>query len=284
MRYSYNYSLDGGRKKNKFKKIIFVAVICIIVTVIAGFMFKNSNNNFFRTMSGIITKPFDIFFDATSNFSQGISSHFADEKKLTQEKEKLESEKKELEYKVLETEKILQENESLKNMLDIKNKFQHLDIKLGKIIYREHDNWTQTFAVDIGTEDGVALNQAVVHEEGLVGYVSEVSATRCTVTTILDPSSSVSVNISTINEPAILQGDLSLKSNNRLKLTFIPIDAEISISDMLYTSGLGSTYPNAIPVGKIIEVVNNKNDTNRYAIVEPNVNIRTISEVGIIIN
>ena len=53
---------------------------------------------------------------------------------------------------------------------------------------------------------------------------------------------------------------------------------------MLYTSGLGSTYPSSIPVGKIIEVVNNKNDMNRYAIVEPNVNIRTISEVGVILN
>ena len=169
-------------------------------------------------------------------------------------------------------------------MLKINKQFQHFDIKLGKVMYREHDNWTQTFQVDIGSNDGVALNQAVVHEEGLVGYVSNVLEDRCTVTTILDPSSSVSVNISTINEPAILQGDLSLKSQNRLKLTFIPIDTEISISDMLYTSGLGSTYPNAIPVGKILEIVNNKNDTDRYAIVEPNVNIRTISEVGIIIN
>ena len=62
------------------------------------------------------------------------------------------------------------------------------------------------------------------------------------------------------------------------------VDAEISIADILYTSGLGSTYKGAIPVGKIIEVVNDKNDINRYAIVEPNVNIRTISEVGVIIN
>lgn len=283
MKYSYNYGLDV-RKKDKFKKIIFVAVICIVVIVIASLIFKNSNNSVIKTISGIVTKPIDIVFDAASNFTHGISSYFANEKKINEEKEKLESEKKDLEYKVLESERILKENESLKNMLKINNKFQHFNIKLGNVIYREHDNWTQTFAVNIGSNDGVALNQAVVHEEGLVGYVSEVSEERCTVTTILDPSSSVSVNISTINEPAILQGDLSLKSNNRLKLTFIPIDAEISISDMLYTSGLGSTYPNAIPVGKVIEVVNNKNDTNRYAIVEPNVNIRTISEVGIIIN
>ena len=281
MRYNYNFD---SKHKSKKKKIFFIIIICIVVIIISSLIFRNSDNKIINSISSVITKPVDIVYEANSNFFSGISSYFANNKKITEEKNKLEEEKKNLEYQLLESQRILSENESLKQMLEIKKQFQHFNIKLGKIIYREHDNWTQTFQVDIGSNDGVALNQAVVHQEGLVGYVSNVLEDRCTVTTILDPSSSVSVNISTINEPAILQGDLSLKSNNKLKLTFIPIDAEISISDMLYTSGLGSTYPNAIPVGKITEVVNNKNDTDRYAIVEPNVNIRTVSEVGIIIN
>ena len=281
MRYNYNFDRKDNIKK---KKIIFIIVSFVVVLISSSILFKNSNNKVVRNISSIITKPVDIVYDATSNFFNGISKYFADNKKINEEKNKLVEEKKELEYKLLEYNKLLSENESLKQMVEIKKQFQHFDLKLGNIIYREHDNWTQTFQVNLGLKDGVNLNQAVVHEEGLVGYVSNVLEDRCTVTTILDPSSSVSVNISAINEPAILQGDLSLKSNNKLKLTFIPIDAEISISDVLYTSGLGSTYPNAIPVGKIIEVINNKNDTNRYAIVEPNANIRTISEVGIIIN
>ena len=47
---------------------------------------------------------------------------------------------------------------------------------------------------------------------------------------------------------------------------------------------MGSLYPSSIPVGKIVEIINSKNDIDRYAIVEPNVNIATISEVGVIIN
>ena len=184
----------------------------------------------------------------------------------------------------METEKILQENESLKTMLDIKNSYKHFNLKLGNVIYREHDNWTQTFQIDIGSNDGVKLNQAVVHKDGLVGYISKVNDTTSTVTTILDPSSAVSVNISTINEPAMLQGDLSLKSKNQLKLDFIELDAEVSIGDMLYTSGLGSMYPSSIPVAKITEVVSKKNDINRYAITEPCVDIKKISEVAVIIN
>ena len=53
---------------------------------------------------------------------------------------------------------------------------------------------------------------------------------------------------------------------------------------MLYTSGIGLMYPSSIPVGKIISIVNNKNDVNRYALVEPSVDISKISEVAVIIN
>ena len=53
---------------------------------------------------------------------------------------------------------------------------------------------------------------------------------------------------------------------------------------MLYTSGIGLKYPSSIPVGRIVEIVNNKNDVNRYALVEPCVDIGKISEVAVIVN
>jgi cell shape-determining protein MreC len=109
-------------------------------------------------------------------------------------------------------------------------------LKNGKIIIREHDNFSQTFVIDIGLKDGIKLNQPVIHKEGLVGYISGVNDNTSIVTTIMDPRTSVSVTISTINEPAVLKGNLELKSNNNLKLEYIPIDAEISIGDMLYSS------------------------------------------------
>lgn len=69
MRYSYNYGLDV-KKKNKFKKIIFVIVVCIVVIIVASFIFKNSSNSVLKTISSVITKPIDVIFDATSNFSK----------------------------------------------------------------------------------------------------------------------------------------------------------------------------------------------------------------------
>lgn len=280
MDYRYNFE---SNKKNGKKKIIFTIISIIVLILIVSFLFRNSDNKILRASAGVASYPFVRTYDFFENIIANVKNLFKDKEMVISENERLKTENETLKYSLLESQKILDENDSLKQQLEIKKAFVHFKIKTSKIVYREHDNWTQTFKIDIGTNDGVKKNQAVVHTEGLVGYISATSENESVVTTILDPSTSVSVNISTINEPAILKGDLSLKSENKLSLTSIPLDAQISINDMLYTSGLGNMYSASIPVGKIVEIKKNKNDISRSAIVEPCVSIRTISEVGVIV-
>lgn len=280
MDYRYNFE---SNKKNGKKKIIFTIISIIVLILIVSFLFRNSDNKILRASAGVVSYPFVKTYDFFENITANVKNLFKDKEMVISENERLKTENETLKYSLLESQKILDENNSLKHQLEIKKAFVHFKIKTSKIVYREHDNWTQTFKIDIGTNDGVKKNQAVVHTEGLVGYISATSENESVVTTILDPSTSVSVNISTINEPAILKGDLSLKSENKLSLTSIPLDAQISINDMLYTSGLGNMYSASIPVGKIVEIKKNKNDISRSAIVEPCVSIRTISEVGVIV-
>lgn len=280
MDYRYDFSNNKERKK---KKIIFIIIFFILVIMFVAFFFRNSNNKMVSNMATFISKPINAVYSLFNNFffKANISS---DVEQLKQENAKLLEENENLKLQILESQKILDENTTLKEMLNIKKEYQHFKLVMGNIIYREHDNWTQTFNINVGENDGIKVNQAVVHKDGLVGYISSVTSDSAVVTTILDSSSSVSVNISTINEPAVLNGDLELKSKNRLKLTYIPLETEISISDMLYTSGIGIMYPSSIPVGRIVDIVNNKNDVNRYALVEPCVDIDKISEVAVIIN
>lgn len=280
MKYTYDFN---DRSKEKKKRIIFITIILVISLVISSFFFKSSENFIIRTISTVITAPFEFVGNGVSNGFSSVGMYFGNISKVNTENLELENKVNELELQLLESKAILDENESLKRQLDINTTFQHFKLKHGRIIIREHDNFSQTFVINIGSKDGVKLNQAVIHKEGLVGYISNVSDNTSNVTTILDPRTSVSVTISTINEPAILKGNLELKANNSLKLEYIPIDAEISIGDMLYSSGLGSMFPSSLPVGKVTKIINNKNDSDRYAIAEPCVNIRAINEVSVIV-
>ena len=279
----YRYTFDDRKRENK-KKIIFIIVALFVIILFTGIIFRNSSNVVVNKISNVIIYPLKAIHNQTLKISSSIDKKFANTLEVVTENENLKQENSQLKLQLLESERILRENQTLKEMLNIKTVYQHFDIVLGNIVLRQHDNWTKTFTIDVGSNDGIKVNQAVVHKDGLVGYISSVSEDKSVVTTLLDPQTSVSVNISTINEPAILKGDLELKEQNKLRLESIPIEAEVSNSDMLYTSGLGSKFPASIPVGKIVEVTSKKSDMNRYAIVEPSVNISKISEVGIIIN
>lgn len=279
----YKFDFSNKREKNK-SKIIFIVIMSVIVIMFVAFFFRKSNNKVVSSVASVVSKPIDMIYNMVIGIKDKTENNASNIDEIIEKNKLLEEENNNLKMEILESQKILDENNILKEMLNIKKEYQHFELVMGNIIYREHDNWTQTFTINIGAKDGVKVDQPVVHSKGLVGHISEVTDNTAVVTTILDASSAVSVNISTVNEPAVLNGDLELKSKNRLKLTYIPLDTEIALSDMLYTSGIGVMYPSSIPVGRVVEIVNNKNDVNRYALVEPSVDIRKITEVAVIIN
>lgn len=71
-------------------------------------------------------------------------------------------------------------------------------------------------------------------------------------------------------------------SSNTLKLMYIPTDADLVLEDTIETSGLGGIYPKGIQIGKIKEIIESKNITDRYAIVETSVNFSKLETVLVI--
>ena len=71
-------------------------------------------------------------------------------------------------------------------------------------------------------------------------------------------------------------------SNETLKLIYIPTDADLVIGDTIETSGMGGIYPKGIKIGKIAELSDSKNITERYAIVETAVDFSKLETVLVI--
>ncbi len=63
---------------------------------------------------------------------------------------------------------------------------------------------------------------------------------------------------------------------------YIPTDADLVLEDTIETSGLGGIYPKGIQIGKIKEIIESKNITNRYAIVETSVDFSKLETVLVI--
>ena len=149
------------------------------------------------------------------------------------------------------------------------------------IISKDISNYSKTFIINAGKNDGIEKNMTVISEQGLVGYVISVNDSTSKIQTIIDTSNSVTAKLTNAEDSIICKGSLNDK---KLKATYIPTNADISEGDSIETSGMGGIYPKGIVIGKVKEVINTQNILDRYAWIEPAVDFDRVETVLIITN
>ena len=253
----------------KNKKSGFLGVLITIIALIIIVIFSNNNNgeaSIFENIANKVVVPIQNGLTYLKNQISGNETFFADINKLKTQNEELQKKNSELEISLREMENIKTENETLKEYLNLSEK------------YGEY----KTISGYIGSNDGVAKDMTVIGEEGLVGHVVSVTDTTAKVQTIVDTSSSVSAIMSTTKDSIVCKGNLD--SDAELKAMYIPTDANIIQGDSIETSGIGGVYPKGIHIGTIKKVVPAQNITDRYAIVETAVDFDKLTSVLVVTN
>jgi len=275
---------NRGRKNSKQNHKVFIGIIITFGIIISICLLSLIHIPFLSSLSSKMLYSIDAAWGSIFGVITQGTSYFGNTKKLNEKVANLEKELEETKITMQEINVLKVENNDLKELLNIKERYNHFEKIYAKVIMRSYDNWNETFVIDKGKIDGIKEKQTVISADGLVGYISNVQENTSTVTTILDPGSAVSIEISNINALALVKGDYSLKNNGRIKLTNIPIDIELSEGEIVYSSGIGELYKKGIPVGTIREIISKKNDIDRYGVVDVFVDIESLSMVGVIIN
>jgi rod shape-determining protein MreC len=135
------------------------------------------------------------------------------------------------------------------------------------------------FTIDAGAKQGVTKNSTVINGEGLVGLVYEVGEEWSKVIAIIDHRSSVGFEMLRVTDD--YDGVLSGTTNYDLLGELYDPQAKVSVGDYIVTSGLG-IYPKGILIGKIYEVVENKDLILNRIKVTPAVDFKRINKVMVI--
>ena len=273
-----------ARKKRRQNNKVVIGIIIAVGIIVSIYLLSVIKIPFLSSLSSKIVYGIDSVLGSISGVISQGTSYFGNTKKLNDKVNSLEKELEEAKISLQEINVLEKENEDLKQLLNIEEKYSHFEKVYANVITRSYDNWSETFVIDKGSKDGIKEKQTVIAEAGLVGYISKVEENTSTVITILDPSSAVSVEISSINKLALVKGDFSLKNYGQLKLTNIPIDTEVAVGEIVYSSGIGELYKKGIPIGTITEIVSKKNNIDRYGIVDAFVDINSVRLVGVIVN
>lgn len=266
------------------KKAGKIGIIITIIILILIVIFSNGENNasFFENAASNLVMPIQNGLTYLKNKISGNSTFFTDISNLQQENEELKQKNSELEQSLRELENIKTQNETLKEYLNLTEKYGEYNTVPGYVINKDISNYSKTIVINLGSDDGVAENMTVIADQGLVGYVVSVTDTTAKVQTIVDTASSVSCVMSSNDESIVCKG--TLDDSSSLRAMYIPTDSNIAQGESIETSGLGGIYPKGIHVGTVKKVTNTQNLTDRYAIVETAVDFDKLNTVLVITN
>ncbi len=274
-----------GKHMYKNKKTGIIGIIITIIILILIVILSNTNLqeiSYLEKIVSSIVMPVQNGLTYLKNKIEGNNSFFANLEDLKKENEELKQKNSDLERNLRELEIIQAENETLKEYVNLKDKYPEYETIPAYIIGRDISNYSKTIIINVGEKDGIKPDMTVIADKGLVGHVISTTQTTAKIQTIIDTASSVSSIISTSREAIIVNG--TLENDKLLKATYIPTDITLLENDNIETSGIGGIYPKGIHIGTIKQIVNTKNSIGRYAYVQAAVDFDKLETVLVITN
>jgi rod shape-determining protein MreC len=133
--------------------------------------------------------------------------------------------------------------------------------------------------INVGAQQGVQTGMSVVSGgAGLVGRVSQAGPRTAKVRLLTDPDSAVAALLQTTRGTGLVVG----QPDGTLQMRFISQEEEVSVGDIVLTSGLGGLMPKGLVIGQVTDVQQKEYETFQTALVRPAVDLTRLELVLVI--
>jgi rod shape-determining protein MreC len=210
---------------------------------------------------GYIVEPVLAAENASVAKSVTIFSVLTSIRDLARENAALRGQVVELQAEIANLKEVRHENDVLRGELQFSKQSQDTYVT-AQIVGRTATGIIKDLVINQGTNDGVAVNQAVVAQGYLVGMINSVTDTQATVMLVSHPHALIPVSLQDSRSTGMLRGGIS-----GLTMSDILIDAAASKGETVVTSGLGGLLPPGVPIGRIAEIESRAGDITKKATV-----------------
>ena len=212
---------------------------------------------------------------AAEGAAQANDDAAASEETLTQLRER----NAELTALLAQAEELRKENERLQGLVNIVGAYG-VEGPTGRVVGRSTDAWTQTVTLDVGSSSGVEEGLTVIGSTGVVGQVISVAPGSCVVRLLTDPQSGAAALVQSSRAEGVVRGSLA----GLLYLENTDAKAELSVGDVVLTSGLGGSYTRGLLIGTIVRIEGGSGDAGRQVVVAPNDTAAPLEELTVVLS
>ena len=228
-------------------KLLLLTFISIILM---GVDFRFHYLKEIRQFTNVFTKPLHAVLNLPNDIYNVTAQYFSNQSRLIHDNETLKLDIDQLKGDLQRLDFIDQENDRLRNLLEVKNTHK-FKTEAVSIIYSRFDPFNQKIIIDGGQNKDFQPGQPVIDALGLVGQISSVYPETSEVTLIIDKKISVPIQIQRNGLRAITNGN---GQNETISLSYLPNSVDVVKGDILKTSGIDTIYPEGIAVAEVLEI------------------------------
>ena len=193
------------------------------------------------------------------------------------ENEILRRDNRRLQASLREFDEIRFENQRLKKLLDFREA-SSLKALPARVVAEDASSWFRTILIDKGSNDGVASGMPVVTAEGIVGRTFQISDHESRVLLVTDASSSIATTLQQSRSRGIARGH-----GSGLQLNYVERNTEVSVGELVITSGTGGVFPKGLAVGTVDQVEREEFGLFQRISMRPTVDLTRIEEILVLL-
>ncbi len=269
---------------NRFLLKLIAGLLAISVFLAAvrfNSSLQSSTDQAFGFFTSLRVTLFDQPIQALGNFITDFTSLYA----LKAENDRLRLQIDMLEQFQARLEEAYRDIEDLKVLNDLKQSMTEYHVIAAMVLNRPADSFNHKIRLNVGTLDGVALNDAVISSEGLIGKVVTVTSSTCDVLLLTTEQelNKVSVKIQ-ISKTDTIEALLEYYDVNEGAYVLSLLETSSSVVEgmSVISSGLGETYPSGLLVGKVLKVDTTQSAGGIKVFVRPSADFTHLNYVAIV--
>lgn len=270
-------SLTNSRQSTGGRALVVCVVASIALFTVSCRTGEDGPLGVVRGAFQTVTSPVRYLGATVSAPVQGLGNIFtnltADQATLSE----LQQENDELRARNVELEESEQTAQRLQSLLDLRDA-NSLQSTAARIISGASDSWSATVTIDKGTSSGLSVGMPVTSSSGVIGQIIECGATTSTVRLLTDENSSISAMVQSSRAQGMLEGS----ATGEVSLTLVRTSQDVSVGDVVITSGLGGVFPKGLPIGQVTSVEKNPGDLYLDIVVELYARTESSEEVLVI--
>jgi rod shape-determining protein MreC len=229
-------------------------------------------------LANFVQSPVTTVSSSVTSYFQSISNL----RSAQSENDALKQRVQELEVEVQQKGELADENQRLKDLLELKNSSSYKALP-AQIIGRDPSAWFDSAVINRGSLDGVKLNMPIVNNGGLIGRVTAVSPLTAQVNLITKDKSGlggVIGELSTSNAIGVVSGN---GKREVLEMGYVPGSIEVKVGEMVYTSGQDGIYPPGLKLGEVVEINSGSATVPQQIYIRPSARLYTMEEVAVLL-